>query len=152
MRPPVAEAARVAGTDFNLPEILAVVGDSGKVERTRNAVAQQAFSVGTGNLDGFTLGVAVGVPRRGAHTRDVGIERIPGVHMQVSEERLAIAIEMRAGGSRFSSFEGETRRAHENPSERIDNQSVENHCVPPGVDTPLGSFGSPNARSAMRFR
>ena len=98
--------------------------------RLRNRLSPSA----PGNLDGFTLGVAVGVPRRGAHTRDVGIERIPGVHMQVSEERLAIAIEMRAGGSRFSSFEGETRRAHENPSERIDNQSVENHCVPPGVD------------------
>ena len=87
-------------------DVFGVVGDRGEVQRT----ARQADVEPGGVADRIALGEPVSVVRHGAHVEDVGVERQPGMDVQVAEIGVAVGVVAGEVGGRLRRGRGPGRR------------------------------------------
>ena len=86
------ECCRRVGRGFDRAKKHGVIGDGVEVERCPQLDLEPGWM-----LDGFPLGVSIGVVRRRHRTEGKRIERVVGVHVQVAEVRAAGGVRLGIG-------------------------------------------------------
>ncbi len=106
MRPPVAEAPGVHRADADLAEEFGMVGHGREIEGPLNAGLDRLLAEGVGQRDLLTHRIAIGGRGVVSLARDVGVERVARVDVEVSEHRAPERIEVAAGLALLGPLEG----------------------------------------------
>ena len=105
VRPPVAELAGVLGADVDLPEEFRVICNRSEVQGAADFGMHLLLAIGVRQDDGFSFGIAIGIPGIPALAGQIGVEGVAGMYVQVAEQRLPIWLVCGTGLALFGAFE-----------------------------------------------